>query len=207
MKDNFNKIQKLLLKIIKLHNLNTKDIYFHLQILIRSKDVHEGSNNRLVKSYSIDSIFALEKYKKEIITLCELYKARAYINIAPKSKKYTALEMLESLTKCFKKNEYDNLRNLWQSAMGSVKPIEKYWIVDCDNISLKDIKSIIRYINIECLPKQFKFITLIPTKNGIHIITRPFDTYTFNKKYPTIDVHKNNPTVLYIPKSLDYEKI
>ena len=35
------------------------------------------------------------------------------------------------------------------------------------------------------------------------IITKPFNLKQFKDKYPDIDVHKNNPTILYIPKNLD----
>ena len=46
-------------------------------------------------------------------------------------------------------------------------------------------------------------IAYIPTKNGYHIITKPFNLKQFKDKYSDIDVHKNNPTILYIPKNLD----
>ncbi len=48
-----------------------------------------------------------------------------------------------------------------------------------------------------------KVITSIPTKNGIHLITKPFKVETFRKSFPDIDVQKKNPTLLYYPKSLD----
>jgi hypothetical protein len=46
----------------------------------------------------------------------------------------------------------------------------------------------------------------VPTKNGIHLITNPFNLNAFKFGFPNIDVHKNNPTILYIPKSLDNGK-
>ena len=42
-----------------------------------------------------------------------------------------------------------------------------------------------------------KFIAEIPTKSGCHLITTPFNLQQFKEKYPDIDVHKNNPTLLY----------
>lgn len=42
----------------------------------------------------------------------------------------------------------------------------------------------------------------IPTMNGCHLITKPFNLQKFKEKFPEIDVHKNNPTILYIPNSL-----
>ena len=37
----------------------------------------------------------------------------------------------------------------------------------------------------------------LPAKSGYHIITEPFNLQQFKEKYPDIDVHKNNPTLLY----------
>lgn len=37
---------------------------------------------------------------------------------------------------------------------------------------------------------------------GAHLITNAFDVAGFTKKYPDIDIHKNNPTLLYY-KSVD----
>jgi hypothetical protein len=43
----------------------------------------------------------------------------------------------------------------------------------------------------------------IPTKNGFHIITRPFNISKLNQllimeKLPRMDSHKDNPSILYI---------
>ena len=42
-----------------------------------------------------------------------------------------------------------------------------------------------------------KVFMTVPTKSGVHLITWPFDLGQFKAKYPNIDVHKNNPTLLY----------
>ena len=44
-----------------------------------------------------------------------------------------------------------------------------------------------------------KVISIVPTKSGVHLISKPFDLQEFTKKYPHIDIHKDNPTNLYIP--------
>lgn len=44
-----------------------------------------------------------------------------------------------------------------------------------------------------------KTLAIIPSKSGLHVITRPFNLMEFKKDYPNIDVQKNNPTNLYIP--------
>jgi hypothetical protein len=50
-------------------------------------------------------------------------------------------------------------------------------------------------------PVGDKVIAEIPTKNGVHLITRPFNLQEFKE---TFDgdwdiIHKNNPTLLYCP--------
>jgi hypothetical protein len=44
---------------------------------------------------------------------------------------------------------------------------------------------------------------VIPTKNGCHLITKRFDGLEFYKQYPDIDIQKKNPTLLYLPESLE----
>jgi hypothetical protein len=52
-------------------------------------------------------------------------------------------------------------------------------------------------------PEGPKVESVIPTKNGYHLITKRFDVKTFGEKYPDIDIQKKNPTLLYLPNSLD----
>ena len=36
---------------------------------------------------------------------------------------------------------------------------------------------------------------LIPSKSGVHIVTRPFNYRTFKMLHPNIDVHKDNMVI------------
>jgi len=38
----------------------------------------------------------------------------------------------------------------------------------------------------------------IKTRSGVHIICRPFNLQKFKEEFPEVDVHKDNPTILYI---------
>ena len=41
-------------------------------------------------------------------------------------------------------------------------------------------------------------IDIFETVNGFHVITKPLNYYkTFKDKFPEIEIHKNNPTLLY----------
>jgi len=52
-------------------------------------------------------------------------------------------------------------------------------------------------------PEGPKIEVVIPTKSGYHLITKRFDVMEFQKKYPEIDIQKKNPTLLYLPNSLE----
>ena len=56
----------------------------------------------------------------------------------------------------------------------------------------------IEFIN-NIQPEGDKYMTTIPSKSGYHIISKAFNLKFFKDKYPDIEVHKNNPTNLFIP--------
>ena len=195
MIDNFELIKPLL-------TFTSDDIYYHLQILRRGKDHPElPAANRVIKAYFICSLEGLDYVEEEIKELCKFFKARAYINLAPKSIKKTAALQLKYLAQRIYEGDYKKIWKAWNTCAGEIKGEEPRWVVDIDNttnsIFDKKTKEIMNYIhNIE--PKDFsRTQAAIPTKNGYHLITAPFNLQQFKEKYPDIDVHKNNPTLLY----------
>lgn len=79
MVDNFDLIKSLL-------KFESKDDFYYLQIIQRSKDnLDIGANNRLVRSYCIRSLEYFEGKKKEIKQMCSIFKARAYIHLNKRS--------------------------------------------------------------------------------------------------------------------------
>lgn len=181
------------------------DYFYHLQIIQRKKDIEGlGCNNILLKAIIIDNDHPLDKFKDDIIKMCELYQARAYINVGPKSKKKVAVQMLQDLAQCFAKNDFNYTKRLWNTAAGTVSPFLKRWIIDCDiteEFTMEDRQNVINIVH-ESNPEGYKMIGIIPTLHGYHIITTPFDLRRLKEEYPNLDVHKNNPTVLYVPDSL-----
>ena len=197
MVNNFNQIQGILIP------KDQNDLFYHLQIIRRGKDHPDlPSANRTIKTYWITSAEHLEKVKDEIINLCEVFKARAYINIAEKSVEKLSKLALFNLSKRIYDGDYKHIWKSFQTAAGELKSKSPKWIIDVDNPEV-DEQSFMKVIN-TCKPKAVnKYICTIPTKNGYHLITKPFDLKRFKEFYPEVDVHRNNPTVLYIPKSLD----
>lgn len=172
------------------------DIYYHLQILRRGKDNPEMTGaNRVIKSYFICNIESLKKNQQEIIDLCHYFNARAYINLAPKSLKKTTLLQMNYLSGRLYMNDIKKIWKSWNTCAGEIKGEKPRWVVDVDSDKWNYIMD---YIDtLEPFTHRTKYITNIPTKSGWHIITTPFNLQQFKEKYPDIDVHRNNPTLLY----------
>ena len=190
MIDNFKLIKPFL-------EFPNDDIYYHLQILRRGKDHPElPAANRVIKPYFICSLESLDYVEDEIKKLCEFFGARAYINLAPKSIKKTTMLQLKYLAQRAYEGDFKKIWKSWNTCAGEIKGEESRWVVDIDD---KIIWSgIMDFIDtLEPYSKDTKFITNIPTKSGWHLITTPFNIMKFKEVYPDIDVHKNNPTLLY----------
>ena len=86
---------------------------------------------------------------------------------------------------------------------------DQFYLVDVDNDTCDEER--VANINVEIeenvrsgssIGQRIKLC--VPTKNGIHFICAPFDVASFKEKYPDIDVHKSNPTILYCLKDQCY---
>lgn len=190
MINNFNQIKSLL-------KFENEHEFYFVQILQRKKEHPElGKNNRLIKAYYIYSIEKLDKYTEEIIGLCEKFNARAYIHLNRRNSKQIAFEMMELLATNLKCDQVNFLDKLYNSVCGTNKGVERSWIVDYDSKETLRLNMLAESIN-RTEPKGDKIITTIPTKNGYHIITKPFNKKEFSNKNPEIEIHTNNPTILY----------
>ena len=198
--DNFNVFKKII------NTLNEDEFYF-VQILIRGKDGHtepgiNGSNkNRLIKFYTIKSAEHLEKVENEIKSICNAVNARAYIHPTKRSFKAVSKECLKATVEMFLSENNMGLKGAYSTACGkSYITSDKKFVIDLDdeNASQEKIKEIVDYITNECEPLSHnKLCYRVDTAHGMHLITTPFNTAKFCQKFPYIDVHKNNPTLLY----------
>jgi hypothetical protein len=184
-----------------------------LYVFKRKKDQPEGEKDnhqsvRTIRSYCIKSIEQLEKRYDEIMMMCEMFKARAYIHVAKQNHRDVSLEMLTALAQRIRDGQHEQ-QNLFDSVVGQIKTYEKRWIVDVDMNDINVADKISHIINV-CQPEGDKIEAVIPTKNGYHLITKRFDTQMFTKMMSlqgdVPDIQKKNPTLLYYPESLDYGK-
>ena len=211
------------LEIIRpLLNFEKKGDFYMLYVFKRKKDQPEGERDnhqsvRTIKTYCIESIDHLERRWDEIIQLCEMFKARAYIHVQKQNHFDVSLNMMVALAQRIQDGN-TNQKGLFDSVVGQIKTQEKRWIIDVDD--MKEASPIMMaYIEYECAPiTKVKFDeagfpigyevgpkieAIIPTRNGHHLITKKFDVMKFKEKYPDLDIQKKNPTLLYYPDSLE----
>ena len=195
------------LEIIKpLLNFEKKGDFYMLYVFKRKKDQPEGERDnhqsvRTIKTYCIESIDHLERRWDEIIQMCEMFKARAYIHVQKQNHFDVSLSMMVQLAQKIQDGNH-NQKGLFDSVVGQIKTQEKRWIVDIDSIDVLYFMGVKDAI-FRCKPEGNKIITAIPTKNGYHLITERFDVLEFGKYFPEIDIQKKNPTLLYYPNSLE----
>lgn len=220
MIDNLEQIKQLL-------NFENKGDFYMLYVFKRKKDQPEGEKDnhqsvRTIKTYCIESIEYLEKRYNEIKQLCEMFQARAYIHVQKQNHKDVSLNMMVALAQRIQDGNHKQ-KGLFDSVVGQIKTHEKRWIVDIDSKNELYLHEVMNHINNHCGPfvnqseihthtsagvvvsyeRVPKVIKMIPTKNGFHLITEKFDVMEFKKRYPEIDIQKKNPTLLYLPNSLN----
>lgn len=186
-------------RIIPFLKFESEDDFYYLQILQRKKENPIlGSNSRVIKNYYINSVEYLESHYNEIKDLCNQFNARASIRLNKRSYESVSFKTLENIANSMRNREYKFIKASYDRACGlGHNDKEKKWILDLDNVGEIDIL-MLHYID-SLEPKGKKCLISIPSKSGFHLITKPFNTQEFSKQYPEIEVHKDNPTNLYIP--------
>ena len=202
MINNLEQIKKLLV-------YDSEDDFYHLQIIKRKKEHSElGSNSYIVKTYYITSNEYLDLKFEEIKNLCDFHNARAYINLNRRSFEKLAYHNLKKVTDCIMNRDFKSVRKSYESVCDSyMNEPNKKWIIDIDSKDFDYVLVIANMIKhtVPIIESESKIVTFIETKNGWHIITKPFNVFEFcysfrtNFKEEPPQIHKNNPTILYIP--------
>lgn len=187
-------------------SFNNRDEFYFVQVIQRRKDGNEGlhvrSGYRLIKSYYIYSKQELIDLKDRIIELCRNNNARAYINPNVRNAKEVTLECIKKYADLVLNDNSFMGNNIWDSSCGCTRArgYKALWIIDVDNLEhLETIKTIIN--SCQGAPgERIKYV--VPTVHGCHLITYGFNREEFNNRLREtevgyVDVHKDNPTLLY----------
>jgi len=176
------------------------DSYYEIEIFTRKKDFGDKEYSKSFSHiYHIFKINDIEKYKKDIITLCNVFNARAYIGIRRKSIKRVLLKCNVAIAKSLANNASANPWKMVESISRSDFPkTDKKWVIDIDS---KDDSYII-YIQDTIKELGGKCYCKIPTPNGVHIICTPFRFEEYKKKLESdqkqfSNANKNYRTLLY----------
>jgi len=200
MIDNFEQIKQLL-------KFEEEQFYF-IQILQRNKDgnsINGNNRNRLIYSYYINSEERYDNRTSEIKKMCALFNARAMIHLSPRNYQTIALQHLALCAEQIAGGNVTHLHRSYNSTCGRNKGTSKLWIIDLDGDEATQTEAIdkmhnfINHLQPYTALNPNKIEAKIPSKTGLHIITHPFNLQKFEQQYPNIEVHKNNPTNLYIP--------
>ena len=182
------------------------DIFYNVALIGRKKD--NALVDGKVKSYTINDVCDLDKYKQEIITICDALKVRAYISVNYKSHRQVALKVMVEIANYNLQDYFKSSRGLYDSAVAQfVDSKKQLWIIDVDkddslNKSVDELTDLYIKTIESCKPYK-KIVTVIPTKSGKHIITHPFDASEFYLKIDELVklgsnlIKKNDVTLLY----------
>ena len=182
------------------------DIFYNVALIGRKKD--NALVDGKVKSYTIDTICDLDKYKQEIITICDALKVRAYISVNYKSHRQVALKVMVEIANYNLQDYFKSSRGLYDSVVAKfVDHKKQLWIIDVDKDesfgkSVDELTDLYIKTIESCKPCK-KIVTVIPTKSGKHIITHPFDASEFYLKIGELAklgsnlIKKNDVTLLY----------
>lgn len=171
--DNFDKISPLL--------EFGEDTYYFVQIIKRRKD----PGNEELKTPEvclwqrfIDKPETLEHLKQEVCRICDLFNARAYIELNPRSLEKWSMELAKRLLERISVHGFQSIHRLPFKVALSEEIVktrglptikQRRWLLDVDDISnISTVESWIKETGI-------KEVATIPTLNGVHKIIESFN--------------------------------
>ncbi len=173
----------------------TEDDFYFLQVLQRKKENPElGSNSKVLAVHYISSIEHLEGLMQELLLFVNEKMARVYIDLNRRSFEKIAFHTMQKIANQLMTKDFKAVKNAYASCAGMYSNEKsKRWIIDVDTKDLQYIKNITEHIY-AINPEGNKILCEIPTKNGVHLISRPFDRSKFDSTLA--EIHTNNPTIL-----------
>jgi len=195
------KIIDNLSSILKYLKFENPDHFYFIQIIKRRKENPDlKGDSQAVKSYYITSEEHLNNKFPEIVNLCRFHNARCYINLNRKSFEAVSFLVLKKLADCISNKTFKSVKEIYNSVCSQHSiPGDKIWVTDIDFNDRDSILNVIGGID-EC-DSQFEtnFIDAIPTLNGCHILSHPFNVKQIEPLQCVyqFDIHKEGLTLLY----------
>lgn len=211
-------IQSNIDKLIDFMDFSDPDKFYLVNVIQRRKDNPDlETSERVIRTYTITSIESFHRLFPDIVKMCDMFNARAYMYINRRSFKGTAKAMLKRLADNVVDGQYSGLSRLYLSCASAHSAGDGYWIIDLDFIKKNETEIIVdkdrdncvsmvcieieNFINSSCvMPEGHKSCMRLLSKNGIHIITKRFDTRAFEKIKDIVSNCSNK-----IPYNIDVE--
>jgi len=113
---------------------NDEDRYYVIELMRRGKDnPNLSAANVHFKYYYINKISDLDKYKDEIVKLCEMFNMRAYVSVNYKRYQQVMLDTAAEITRRIAVHNYKKPQAIFESCSGKYCDSgNKVWIIDVD---------------------------------------------------------------------------
>lgn len=211
--DNFELISDLL-------DFSKPNNFYMVQILKRRKENPDMKTG--VKTINVYFIYSFNEFnilRDKIIDDCISNNARAYINLNYRDTYMIALYTQKIITEYMLSGNFKAVQDAYTKACGNNHSDKNTkWLIDIDIIDsegnpdrnlmdcAKHMIEVITELHKET-KSNYKILCLVPTRNGYHIITNPFNKQKFGNIFTHIntkdDITDNSPTVLYINGNKD----
>lgn len=206
MTDNFERFRPFM----QLPEEEGGDAYYVIELVRRGKDCPDlPAANYHFKNYYIDTLKKYDSVQKEIRILCRELRLRAYVSVNRKSFRQVTMNTIAEMSRRAALNDFRRPYAVYESCSGMFKDRDdQHWIVDIDECSLHEEnqitpkwKFVAQDIN-RCRPIGDKIELILPTRSGVHLVTKPFDSTQFvsdyiSKGFETPEIKSNHLTLLY----------
>lgn len=195
MVNNFNAFAGII------HLPNPGDFLF-IQVLKRRKEnVEMKKSEKLIDSFYIYNEKQYFEQMPRMMEIADANRARVYVRVNRRNDKRVALTVLKDLANLCATEDYGNVRRLYTSACGQVSSEKerKLFLVDYDSKDTNRLNEVMDFIHqqrIEAKLPQRVHVAL-PTRNGYHVLTSPFDPRSFKQKFSDIQIESDASTLLY----------
>lgn len=204
--DNFEFIGSLLPVVVY-----NPDVFWNIKIIKRRKENPDlEKNSKMIKTYQVQSNEELQELKPHILKHCIDNNARAYIDLNPKSWKQLAYQELKAIADIIAEERFNDTKKVFEKTIDSGARMKlkeswmKNWVVDVDSFDREFIDKVKELIESSMVSDRMIVKCEIPTVNGVHIITSPFNCKKFSDDFrifmPSIEVpeiKKDQPTLLF----------
>lgn len=173
------------------------DTFLYTEMLDRGKTKNKC---RLLKTFYHHSLDEFREQLPSIKTLCDLSNVRACTRLAPRSYERVGKIVATMALDMALNGNWGGMRHIYNRAMGLSTPIHKIWLWDVDELNQRatDLGTLLgsTYNDGADIPV---LLAAIPSRKGVHYITMPFSHISISTIFPEVQLHKDNPTNLYIP--------